>query len=596
MPGILEALDAQLEQLFKPWNIWSSFLVLAIGLVTIYPLLTYKEPDTHPLLLSRQSNIAQVRQPKESAVYRSIETPHGLPLRSGLNVREEGQSKWSPGKDGDVRDVWRRVVTGTLNDEGKPTGKRSTIQTVYGREEVETHDNAELSKQINSIGRYIKSQGATTVALYLPNSVELLLTIFAAVFYGFHPVLIPYGIPQDVVFKLVNVSTADFLIAEAGTVSLNDVKSKCKDVRQMMYVVEKTSRHMDWREDDQKVTTSTWHDTVQEKSSSETAELPSNSQVERPQDVATVWLNKTNTSGEMVSFSQRNIVAAAAAQASALPMRHRMSPDDLYLPADSLTQPYILVQTLAALYHGASLALNSVAGPQVDLATAAVGVSPTIVSGSAASAAKLYNETKDTIAGGAKKMALNSQKQALEAGYMPPATVLSRINTPTRVNLGRLPDKLRLLYICERANTDAPPLTSDMLTELRALTGARIVYALTAPKVAGSVAQTAFYDYRVDQKDRQTQSHFGAPVSSVEVKLVDTDSHKNVEGQAPMGEVSRLHCNLRTYANSQRRLTSRVLQLLVTRLILEYMLRSAMTVLLPMYKYEESKYDGAPRL
>ena len=223
---------------------------------------------------------------------------------------------------------------------------------------------------------------------------------------------------------------------------------------------------------------------------------------------------------------------------SALPHRHRMSPSDLFLPADSLTNPYILVQTLAALYSNASLALNSVAGKDVDLPLAAMGISPTIIAVSAESALKLHQTTRETITGSAKQFALSAQSSALDSGYMPPATLLSRINTPTRATLGNVPSKLRLMYVFERANAGTPPLSATELSDLRAFTGARVIYALTAAKVAGPVAQTNFYDYRRLGQEKGKHSHFGVPVSALEAKVVDAKDQKTVEGKQPKGEVS----------------------------------------------------------
>ena len=536
MASLIAQVDSQLEQLFSSWNLYSTLLVIVLLLLFAYPVFTYREPDTHPLLLSRQANIAMVRMPGESAVYRSLEVPHGLPLRSGLNVKEEGQGRWIPGKDGDVRDVWRRVVNGTISDNGKATGQKSTIQTVYGREDIETHDTKDLTKQLNAIGTHLKDSGATTLAICLPNSVELLLSIFLAAFYGFTPILLPYGIPNVPALELAASCKADVVIAEAGTIPLTDIKTKCKDVKQVLWVVEKTSRHMDWNQNESNIRSTTWHDLV-EGSKSVSEETPVHSDGQKAPGIVTIWLNKTSTSGDIVSFSQQNIVAAAAAQISALPLRHRFSPDDLFLPADSMAQPYILAQTLAALYSGVSLALNSVAGPDVELPLAAAGISPTIIAASSASALKLHNKTNSNVSGSVRKFALSSQKQALQAGYMAPSTVGSGMIRPTRATLGKVPSKLRLLYVFERAHAGTPRLSYDVLTELRAFTGARIIYGLSAAKVAGTVSQTQFYDYRHNGRDDGEHSHFGVPVSSVELKLTDTDTHKNVEGQRPLGEV-----------------------------------------------------------
>ncbi|KAL9089174.1 MAG: hypothetical protein Q9159_002645 [Coniocarpon cinnabarinum] len=536
MAGILEYLDHQLEQLFASWNLWSSFLVALVAIVLLYPLLTYKEPDTHPLILARQSNVSMVRMPGESAVYRSIEVPHGLPLKTGLNVKQEGQGRWMPGRDGDLRDVWLRVVHGTLADDGKATGRKAAIKTVYGREEVETHDTEVLTKQINAIGRYVQEKSATSLAICLPNSVELLLVIFAAAFYGFHPVLIPYGLSQDTTTKLISASNANTVISQAGSIPLADIKAQCRYVKLVISVVEKTSRHMDWNEDDDKVHSEAWHDIVKQSSGATQDSLPGIKDVEA-RGITTVWMNEGSTSGEMVTFTQQNMVAAAAAQISALPIRHRLTHEDLFLPADNMTQAHILTQTLAALYSGTSLALNSVAGPDVDLASAAMGVSPTVMAVSAKSVVKLHEATRSTITGSVQKYALNTQKQALHSGYMPPSKIASGVIQPTRTTLGKIPNKLRLLYIYEKANGGLARLSSDTMSELRAFTGARVIYGLTAPKIAGTITQTQFYDYRKARGDSGAQSHVGAPVSCLEVKLLDNNTHKNMEGENPIGEL-----------------------------------------------------------
>jgi hypothetical protein len=75
---------------------------------------------------------------------------------------------------------------------------------------------------------------------------------------------------------------------------------------------------------------------------------------------------------------------------------------------------------------------------------------------------------------------------------------------------------LRLLCISHRIDGNpASRLTSEQLTELRIFTGARVVYALTGPGVAGAIAQTNAFDYRC----LTGQSHFGAPLSSTEITL-----------------------------------------------------------------------------
>jgi hypothetical protein len=77
MPGLLEQMDGAISDLFQGWNAYST--VLLVGLVGFvgWIVANNADADTHPLLLARQAQASYVRQPRESAVFRSPETPHG---------------------------------------------------------------------------------------------------------------------------------------------------------------------------------------------------------------------------------------------------------------------------------------------------------------------------------------------------------------------------------------------------------------------------------------------------------------------------------------------------------------------------------------
>src|SRR6201994_1971806 len=93
--GIAERMDVAIADFLSSWNIWSTILSLALVAFLIYPVLTGRDPDTHPFLLARQAQIAPVRQEGESAVYRAVDIPHGYPLRASLGVKDPGTPKWS---------------------------------------------------------------------------------------------------------------------------------------------------------------------------------------------------------------------------------------------------------------------------------------------------------------------------------------------------------------------------------------------------------------------------------------------------------------------------------------------------------------------
>jgi hypothetical protein len=208
----------------------------------------------------------------------------------------------------------------------------------------------------------------------------------------------------------------------------------------------------------------------------------------------------------------------------------------MFLAADVFTNTYTLCLTLAALFSHASVAINSVAGAGVELSLATRFVSPTIVVASPETAAHLHAESSGQIAGGMKKLAHSAQTAALDAGRMPTETFFTRLNAPHRAAIGTTPGKLRLLFIADRAGAETPPLSAHELSDIRVFTGARVIYALADAKVAGAVAQTSMYDYRREGAAKNKHSHFGVPLSSVEVKLIDTDVHKTTNDSAK-GEV-----------------------------------------------------------
>lgn len=88
----------------------------------------------------------------------------------------------------------------------------------------------------------------------------------------------------------------------------------------------------------------------------------------------------------------------------------------------------------------------------------------------------------------------------------------------------------RLIYTFEDSGSATTSLTLAELGDMRLLTGARTAYAFTDAKVAGAIAQTSIYDYK--RHEGAEQANFGGPVSSVEIKLIDENGHKNSDDKA----------------------------------------------------------------
>ncbi|KAF7194921.1 Long-chain-fatty-acid--CoA ligase 3 [Pseudocercospora fuligena] len=533
----LASLDRAISNVLADWGITTTILALALAAYLVYPVVFPDEPDTHPLLLARQATASPVRKKGESAVYRSPEVPHGYPLRTGLNVKDPAAPRWAAGKDGDIRDIWREVQKGGKDGgDGKPIPK-GLIMSVFGKEELVEHDIDELSKEISTIGNHFKQAGIKKVAIYLPNSVEYLLTIFAASFYGVTPILLPYNLPHPKVYHFLSGTGADALVCAAGNLPLDDLSQTCKNLRLLTWVVEKTSRHMDWNgvpdEAAGRLVVSVWHDVVEDNKATATTELPSNDTGDAPGDIVTVWQpSDPAILPQIVPFTQTNIVAAIAALVTAIPMRQRLSSADLVLPADTFTHSYVLCQTLAALYMHCSVAITSVAAPGVDLQLARRGVAPTVIIASAETMAKLHQQETAGISSGLQRFGKYTQDQTVAAGRMPTDGILFKLLAPKSGSTE--PGKLRLILTSHRLGAGSPSLTSTMLSDLRIFTRSRIIYALTTARVAGAIAQTNVFDYR--RVDGTEPSHFGVPLGSVEIKYLNPDE-KALSSSEPNGKL-----------------------------------------------------------
>ena len=174
----LTQLDVFTSKLLSDWNVYTSIFAVLLLAFVAYPLLTGQDPDTHAFLLARQATTSPVRESGETAVYRSIEIPYSYPLRAGLGVKDPGTPKWSSGRNGDLRDIWRQAVRGPVKDDGTSAGEKGKVITVLGREKVEKHGLEDMASEINVIGNYIQDANGKRAAVCLSNSAELLSSIF----------------------------------------------------------------------------------------------------------------------------------------------------------------------------------------------------------------------------------------------------------------------------------------------------------------------------------------------------------------------------------------------------------------------------------
>src|ERR1700709_357577 len=116
--NLMLKLDETVTGVLGQWDVYTSTIAAVLIGFFAYQVLSTRDPDAHPMLLARQSQASPVRQEGQSPVFRSHSAPHGMPLNSGLNVKDPGDSKWARGRNGDLRDIWRKTITGPVDQEG----------------------------------------------------------------------------------------------------------------------------------------------------------------------------------------------------------------------------------------------------------------------------------------------------------------------------------------------------------------------------------------------------------------------------------------------------------------------------------------------
>ena len=137
-----------------------------------------------------------------------------------------------------------------------------------------------------------------------------LLTPTAAAFYGLTPILIPPEQALDTLAGILTETRAEVLIAGAGALPLNELLQKYRSLKQVIWVVERTSRHMDWNEVPEgvggKADIAVWHDIIDEKASTP-AELPAEISGGAVPDVLCVVEDGMSAldSYEIVTFTQK---------------------------------------------------------------------------------------------------------------------------------------------------------------------------------------------------------------------------------------------------------------------------------------------------
>ncbi|KAK9476748.1 hypothetical protein V1514DRAFT_344383 [Lipomyces japonicus] len=498
--------------------ITAALLAITVSLIVL-PYLRRRYPDLHPFALHHQSSVSPVRNPDESAVHRSVLTPFTYPLVSGLNIRD-GHSF----RDGDLRDIWHLAKQARLGYFSK-----SKAKIIY-------HDvESELSPMVHSVAARFNQYvpGVKRVGIYLPNSIENVITSFACAHYDIATVLLPLLDDMGELERHIDASQPEILVFEAGVIDFTTLALPLS-VKALVIVVNAPQSHLDWTEQLQntmghRIAIVTWHNLVSSFPSGESTPSSTGDALGDGSYTGTAIISTYLTASgqvELANFSHRNIVSAVAAQLRVIPQAQQWKPADIIVPAESLHHLYSRILFLAALTAGSTVIFAGVSGEGYDR-EAIKFINPTILISTAGALVDIVNHKLSLF----ERLKLQRASGILGSGNLPSPVL-------------RIFPSLRILYTHE----EQPPgvsttsrsihiedshytsLHSADLSKLRALLGTHVVYALTHARVAGAICQTHVYDYRNEGSVRT----FGPVVPAIEAIVRDAEDFKGGDRQGQL--------------------------------------------------------------
>ena len=122
---------------------------------------------------------------------------------------------------------------------------------------------------------------------------------------GIVPILIPQHLSFETLADILHSTNADVLIAPAGTVPAEHLAMSCPKVKQAIWVVEETSRHLDFGVNPSKTLTAVeWHEIVREVdlNSNASSDLTSTGEAS---NIICICQKKKPTTYDVVEFSQK---------------------------------------------------------------------------------------------------------------------------------------------------------------------------------------------------------------------------------------------------------------------------------------------------
>ncbi|CDR36766.1 CYFA0S01e04280g1_1 [Cyberlindnera fabianii] len=423
--------------------------------------------DIHELALNQQASISGSRKEDETAVYRSNQTPHGMPLMTGLQIRQSFRLR-----NGNLRDIWSVVMS-----QKHKTGRFMFLD--QGRKVSCDVDNT--NAVFKRLVQFFTHNDCYTVGVAVPvNTYHGFVATMACWTHGLtvHTFnQLPRTQPEDVEVLIISEPQLKHAL------SFNYKK----------IIVVSSSEHKVFSDNG---TILNW---------TELGDLNGLSdpvyeyKYDPKYDEGTPLIDTHNF--VTTSYTHQNFVSSVASIVKSLPLGHEFTDNERLLIGYSGSTLNYWPKIFAILLFGGSVIIGSSTDPSFGDAIQAC--SPTILAIDPEGAKRqLLIEEKRGWIGALRE---HRARHLLSEGIFTDGAMLPRFKS------------LKIVFIGDDGSSRSNRLSSQDMMKMRILCGARVIGERFVPGVIGSVISTNYYDYRVFSNDKLVNR--GACSQSLEIKL-----------------------------------------------------------------------------
>ncbi|AWU75077.1 uncharacterized protein C5L36_0B03280 [Pichia kudriavzevii] len=419
--------------------------------------------EIDPVLLNHQSSISETRKPSESAIYRSVDVPHGVSVTRGLNL-----SVGYKIRDGCLKDIWHLAL--------RSAGKSHTTITLgkhrYTIGQVNTLLH-QIKETLDNLGNI------EAVALFgdLMESPELLLVVWTC-FFITDIRLIYYNSKEDFQFQLEDEVNVLFTSER----HVEDIPLSFKEIIGFN-VKSPFTRSIDI-------------DDVIESS----FEFNYNPQIDFEHVNNQPYSFIRNR--QLIRFYQLNFLSAVASKVMSIPSSLSWSTNDNLLISytkNSCSVNNIIFETCCGLVSGLNK-IDIINSREIPSMKSLAAHEPTIICIDSHILKQLCNTTRKSFM---QSFILQRSEYFNSLGYFN--------------RFGRIEKSLNLkvAYVAQLT----PMLSSFISNFCKSVLGSRIIREIYTDFAIGPILKTNVYDYRVIRNKSLALS--GVPANSVELKTIN---------------------------------------------------------------------------